>query len=51
MVRRADEIKSTLVRTSVDRMYFMVQIRDRMLVILDLSQWDEWLDPEVHEQE
>jgi putative SOS response-associated peptidase YedK len=28
---------------------FMANIHDRMPVILDRSQWDEWLDPEVHE--
>ncbi len=30
---------------------FMEKIHDRMPVILDPKQFDEWLDPEVHEQE
>jgi putative SOS response-associated peptidase YedK len=28
---------------------FMAKIHDRMPVILDAKQFDEWLDPEVHE--
>ncbi len=28
---------------------FMSAIHDRMPVILDRSQWDEWLNPEIHE--
>ena len=28
---------------------FMEKIHDRMPVILDAKQFDEWLDPEVHE--
>jgi putative SOS response-associated peptidase YedK len=28
---------------------FMSKIHDRMPVILNREQWDEWLDPEVHE--
>jgi len=30
---------------------FMAEIHDRMPVILDANQFDEWLDPEVHEVE
>jgi len=30
---------------------FMAKIHDRMPVILNEKQWDEWLDPEVHEPE
>jgi putative SOS response-associated peptidase YedK len=30
---------------------FMSQIHDRMPVILEKKQWDEWLDPEVHEND
>jgi len=30
---------------------FMEKIHDRMPVILEQKQFDEWLDPEVHEQE
>ena len=30
---------------------FMEKIHDRMPVILDPRQFDEWLDPEIHEQE
>jgi len=28
---------------------FMVNIHDRMPVILDRSQWDDWLNLEIHE--
>jgi putative SOS response-associated peptidase YedK len=45
-----EEQRSFSIMTTVANS-FMEKIHDRMPVILDPKQFDDWLDPEVHEPE